>query len=511
MRNTARIGRRLAHFSLTMRSRAWGAAEFVTLALSLFICWRVPLALAADDESTAPKFHLFVPTTKANPEKGRADSLRVQFVDVELSQMGDILTGMKAVLPEFKGGRVPTIPFYISRERSPEEQALMVAEARDQFRKAYPGVEPRIQVRYLEEEKVDVEALSKRLDERIDEMAKSLPEDPETRRQIEILHEANLKARLATLEAAKTREGFFQRPARMRRVVQAIASTKAVLNFTGRVGQAWSAGDQGAVPVLSGIGLIGAAPALEYFGSRFETEMAEAFSKHSLPAWSESELYKKANDFYTHNPGSQFVKGATLNALLWGVADPALMQLMGHINNPGKIPMVSGENLGVMAAAAFPSAFLYMGGYLGMENLRQKGWMQQPALDLALRSTGVVWQAAEFVLSTGNPHLQKMLLPLLLGPLWTGLAGATLMAGVLPARNDRFVLVDGALGNHEDIHALEALESTRNVERSISAIEAAVREIETLKPLERHGFLVKVAVESCRYFFGGLKGRKPPD
>jgi len=480
--------------------------KFLFLFLSL-------LGAVAFAENDAPKFNFYVPTDRMNPAKGRYDALRLQFEDVEAGEMGGILKQSKAVLPKFAPGQVPTIPFYVSRQRSEAEQVAMAEEIRKQFKQAYPDVEPKVQIHYLEKEEVDVEALSKRLNQHLDAIEEKLPKDEQSKALVEALRAANAKALKETLDSLKVREPLLERNSVVTKIIQGVAGARALFTFASRGAQMYEAGNQGAVPMLAGVAMVAGGPANDYFTLRFEREVDYLLNDHPLfPKALRQGWRERVSDVYQHNEWAKLIKGSLGTAAIWGVLDPISMQALGHVNNPGYIPPVSGEAWIENALTSIPSAFMANGGFIGMDKLRQQGRLKEAHMDLVLRGVGLLWQIAEVFMSTGRPEFKAMV-PATLAPIYLSMGAAIVAPLVLPPKNDRFVVVDTALTNHEDIVRKEILESTQKVESKSDAIQSKVKEVEDMKPIEvpKLGrFLGKIGVKCMEVLAMAANSRATP-
>lgn len=455
---------------------------------------QTPFAVAEPSGATVTAV---VPTDRRNPAPGEVGALKLSFEALELGRLSDVMSRVRPVLPEFSARRPPAVPFYLSKNRPPEERLALLNEARAQLRAAFPGIEPKIEVRYLEEEKVDVERISRRVGELIDATERALPADKTTKKAMEALREANEKALRETLLFRLTK------PAVADKLVQHMSSVKAVVTLVSRAGQTLSGGSPDASQLLSGLALVGSDTSIEYYSTRYEMELGRAFAEHNLPGSSKSAWLSRLNETY-QSDAARFMKGSAGIALAFGVARPAMLQQLGHWNNPSAISAVSGADIGTMAGASVVSSLLYFGGFEGLEKLRKKGWMNQPAIDIALRGASFLWQAQEVALSLGP--LARPFLPFILGPMWATYGGAMLGGFWLPPRNDRFVLVDTDLSKFmTSVHYIEGIGDTRRVKLSPQGFAAAVRESKKAPALSRKAAGWSM-LNPCRW--AELAGRK---
>src|SRR5688500_7949799 len=150
------------------------------------------LTLSARAELTVDAF---VPTNQRNDAPGRSDTLRLEINSVEVKSFGDLLEKLKPTLPPMDPKRPPVIPIYLSPDRTPEEAAAVSAEATAQFRKAFPGITPKVEVRYLEDSVALIRKEAAANAERIEAQKGTLP--PEV---LAAMREANEKALKEALE-----------------------------------------------------------------------------------------------------------------------------------------------------------------------------------------------------------------------------------------------------------------------------------------------------------------------
>ncbi len=425
----------------------------------------------------AETVQLFVPTNRLNPAPGRSDSLRIEMKDVNLADLPSIIHKLDPVLPTFDAKHPPVVPIYLSHS-TPEEQRLeIVREGKRRVSEAFPGLPIKFSVRYLEDVGAGPAAVEKTIVDSIDSAAKLLPQDGDTAKAADILKEATHRLARKS-EEIRDELPMLSNPATMRKVVAGSAMGKALLSFSARTGQLASAGvPMEVAPILSSIALVGGDTALAYLANKYEIEIANVLTDHPLPIPAREGVLKRIQELYTTSQVAKLAKGTAGNIALWGVGVPSLWQTVAHFASPDKIALPSAATVGSLFSASLTGSLTYMAGIQGFEIMRQKGWIDQPAIDLVLRANGYLWTLGFLALSTGDPHLTAAA-PFILGPMYAIYGAPAGLARMLPVRNNRIILVDPNLRNRGDLNQLEALEFThvadpREVERAVLAAQEA--------------------------------------
>lgn len=434
---------------------------FKGLRLIAALVFLIPFAVSAET------VQLFLPTDRHNPAIGRHDALRIEMQGVDLKDLPALLDRYQPVLPKFDKSNPPVVPIYLSK-RTPElVRQQIIQQAKEQLGVRFPDLKIRYSVRYLEDTGADPVTVQQTIMGSIDEAAKTLPQDAATAKAAEILKAATLKL---GENAVSTENDLSQLsdPAVVRNVVGKVSIAKAMVTFMGRSAQLMQQGvDPTLAPILSSVALVGGDTALSYLATKYEVVIGKFMSDHPLPIGEREGVLRRIQELYTKSQVAQMIKGTLGNIGLWGLAVPITMQSLGHFANPTKVALPTGEDISTMFVTSTVSSGLYMAGFQGLEKLRQKGWIHQPAIDLILRANGFLWQLSSLALSSGNPQL-KAVVPFILGPMWTVYGTPAVLAPLLPIRNERIVIVDPNLRNRADINQLEALEATHLVDATSS-------------------------------------------
>lgn len=455
---------------------------------TLFRAWLgalLCLAAAFPSLAAAEPVQIFLPTDRLNPEKGRYDAMRMEVPETDLSKVPGLIQKFSGVMTKPNTGRSWTVPIYLSHATPEAERVTFVEESKKRMAEALPGDKLTFQIRYLGEAPETPEEKEKKILVALDKTAKALPQDETTQAAVELLKEATRQ--ITAEEAATIRNELpaLSDPATARELVKYAAVTKSLSTLGGRGAQIWKQGVPTEVgPFLSSLVLVLGDTALCYYATKYETVIGKMMTEHPLPLPQREGLIQRMQEIYTTSETAQIAKGTMGNIVVWGVTFPALFQAAGHFANPGKVALPSGHDVGMMFLTSAVSSGTYVLGFKGFEKMRQKGWTHQPAVDLILRANGFLWVANSLLLSTGDPHA-KAIAPYVLGPMWAVYATPAVLGAVLPAKNDRIILVDPNLKNRADLDQIEALEKTHVVDAdSASSIRKAIRKAKAAKPIQ---------------------------
>jgi hypothetical protein len=410
-----------------------------------------------------PALDVFIPTAYHNPERGRSDALRLEFQSVPVDEVKTIAEKTRSIQPKFDSKKPPEIIFYLSRTRSIEEQHRMVEAVKKQMALAYPMISEEIQIKvaYLNDEVGN----------------KQMAEG-------EMAYENALPPRL--------------QPAVVEKWVNQVSGAKAVAAFAERVGQlAYQGIEGGPVSLAAAAALPVVDAAVNYYATKYETEIGEAFQDHPVPFYRKFSLLNGLNNIY-QSKTAKFLKSTFLNTAVWGIGAQGIYQMLSHHANPSVASFPQMTDAQRWAAMSLVGSASYAGGFTGLRKWKEQGYIFQPTVDLYLRANGVLYQASVAVGSTGIPEMLA-LLPPIAGAMWAMELAPAALAPLLPPKNDRIVLRDPLVSNRDHINAIESLESTRVVPPTVSGVRKARHEVRQLR-LINPNFVQKTVAKTVEGF-----------
>jgi hypothetical protein len=391
--------------------------------------WLAVLAIVvASPALGAPFLFDFVAPTKfLDDDANRCGALRVEFQEVELSQVGDTLKRMHDAAPrQSLWVKQPVVHVVVSPSRSADDVAKVLAEARAEFRRGMPDAEPEFRLTSMYQPADVVVRLAREMEAKADEIAARVPPDD---------HEAGLAVESMRRAASRAREDAvhflksMQRPENARRITQGVATARALFlggmrtfqvlgsGAVGTVGAAAAAGlGWGDGPVSVGPGAAVAAAAatmalvlgdgvVEYYSTRYQLAKDRFLREHGLRPdralrglakylagresaplrWSGRAMEGLASAVepffrglepidrvYRNNRLVRRLKHSFYNFLAYGVLRRLTMQLLGHVAAPSTIPAPGAKDVAFVGGNAVVGTVAYSLFSSGIEELRDK-------------------------------------------------------------------------------------------------------------------------------------------
>jgi len=470
----------------------------------------VPVRAASVDE--AEPFHLVVSTKHLSWLKDhRNEAARVEVISVPISQLDVALNELRPILPDFnRTRRRPTWAVDISGGRDREFVQQTLLEATSRFQKVFPNARPRFETNVIDEDQITVAKLAADLKSAVQEIEEQNPMALGVLEGAAAAREAIAEAEQEALHMAPCEQGDLvealeekvaslipETPsaAEARRTACKFANGQAIFVVVSRIATLLRQGIEVAVPerLAAGLTLTIGDALITYFSLRFQTKINRAFSHHGLPFSSQYETLQKMFDAYKSKPALQFAKGLMLNVLSYGLAKNLAMQAIGSYAVPSSTHFPTMDDVWDLGKNSGVGAAFYVLGQMGLDLLRQKGWISQTHIEHLFKYISVL-DTISGVLNS-NPSLRHWRV-LSQGPVWGLYLAAFVLGTLAPVRNQRFLLIDSRIKNRDDVDLLEVSGITWRTGFKVDEIKTAVAEISKLPVVQRKNWCARVLAHS---------------